>query len=310
MTLAGVRVQHPWVDSSNGRSMRIVGYPPIQSEKSWKESNILLGVAVHAVVKHLQLNPPQIMEITDKGLQSIQSKQPHHSNNRQQPPPQQHQQQHNGNRIQTTPNRSINGTNDTDQDDDAPPSYNILASTTTPAPEIAMPSIPNTYPEVENLNREELDSLMDDELEFVTLIHKLDVYDEIFSRGSSRINENVKLATENLEQETKLELLQKDVKELHQILKSKLDNFRKLEARQNAICAPPDKVVTIRKLTKAKKEAFDESENLAETWVEEGNDSDMNVDEFCKSFLEKRTVHHMRAAKMEILKSQQKGHEV
>jgi ESCRT-I complex subunit VPS37 len=307
MTLAGVRVKHPWVDSSNGRSMRIVGYPPIQSEKSWKESNILLGAAVHAVVKHLQLNPPQLFEITDKGLQSIQSKQQQqHQHNKQQ-----QQQQHNGNngnRI-TTPNRIIARSTDNSSlrsdNDDAPPSYNILASST-PAPEVPMPTVPNKYPQVENLSREQLDSLMDDELEFVTLVHKLDVYDDIFSRGSSRLNENVKLANENLEQETKLRALQNDAKELHQILQSKLDDFSKLEARQNSICAPPDKTATIRKLTKAKKEAFDESENLAETWVEEGG---MNVDDFCKQFLEKRTIHHMRAAKMEILKYQ-RGHEV
>jgi hypothetical protein len=79
-----------------------------------------------------------------------------------------------------------------------------------------------------------------------------------------------------------------------------------LEARQNAICAPPDKATTLRKLNKAKKEAFEESENLAEGWVEDGG---MNVDDFCKQFLEKRKIHHLRAAKIEILKNQ-RGHEV
>ncbi|KAL3923575.1 MAG: hypothetical protein SGILL_001576, partial [Bacillariaceae sp.] len=75
---------------------------------------------------------------------------------------------------------------------------------------------------------------------------------------------------------------------------------------QNAICAPPDKAVTLKKLNKAKKEAFDQSEALAEAWVEEGG----SVDDYCKNFLESRKVHHIQAAKMEILKNSRDGHEI
>ena len=144
---------------------------------------------------------------------------------------------------------------------------------------------------------------MDDELEFVTLVHKLPVYDKIYTIGSSRLNENVKLANDNLAQEPKLNELQADIKNLQTTVKQKYETFAKLEAKQNASCAPPDKADTLRKLNKAKKEAFDESEELAETWVEDGG----SVDDFCKKFLETRKVHHMRAAKMEILKNTREG---
>jgi len=291
MTLAGVRVRHPWVDSSN--RMRIIGYDPIQSEKNWKESGILLGDAVHAVVKHLQLNPPQVLEITDKGLQSIQTKQQQNGVN--------------GNRIKTPPrtpftngtgSMSANRSRGGSSHDDAPPSYNVVAEST-PAPQVTMPPIPDKYPQLEGLSRAELDNLLEDELEFMSLVHKLDVYDEIFCLGSSRLNENVRLAKENLERETKLKELRGEVKSLHRTLQSKMETFTQLEERQNAICAPPDKELTLRKLNKAKKEAFEESENLAETWVEDGG----SIDDFCKEFLAKRKVHHVRAAKMEILKN-------
>jgi len=69
MTLAGVKARHPWLDSFD---KRITGYEPLQSESSWKMSGLLLGKAVTAVVQHMQLNPPQILEITDKGLAAIQ----------------------------------------------------------------------------------------------------------------------------------------------------------------------------------------------------------------------------------------------
>jgi ESCRT-I complex subunit VPS37 len=286
MTLAGVKVRHPWVDSSNNRTMRIIGYDPIQSDKAWKESKIKLGEAVHAIVKHMQLNPPQILEITDKGLQSIQSKK-------------------NGknNRITTPTRNGVNGTDQSSaqqQQNDAPPSYNILAEAT-PAPEVLLPNIPNKYSETEGLSWQQLDELMDNELEFMRLIYKLPLYDKIFTIGLLRLNENVQLARNNLSHESQLAELQGHVNRLHLTLHTKLAEFSQLEARQNAICAPPDRAKTLQRLNKAKKEAFDESEAMAEAWVE-GN-SDSSVDNFCKQFLESRKVHHMRAAKMEIVKN-------
>lgn len=292
MTLAGVRVQHPWVDSSN--RMRIIGYDPIQSEQTWKDSGIPLGDAVHAVVKHLQLNPPTILEITDKGLQSIQSNQrgagsqstPSGTNGSAKTQPR-------------SPHRT-NGSNDRHESSrsDAPPSYNVVADTA-PAPEVPMPPISKRFSEVDGLSRAELDALMDDELDFLSLVHKLNVFDQIYTIESSRLNENVKLADENLAKETQWTTLQGEVKDLHSTLRSKIERFSKLEDKQNEICAPPDKASTIMKLNKAKKAAFDESENLAESWVDNGG----NVDDFVKAFLETRTLHHVRAAKMEVLKN-------
>jgi hypothetical protein len=294
MTLAGVRVNHPWVDSSN--RMRIIGYPPIESEQTWKDSGILLGAAVHAVVKHLQLNPPTVLEITDKGLQSIQTNQrggvggggSSSSSN------------------QSTTLSSVNGGSTTQQNvmngsnnsRDAPPSYNLVADTA-PAPDVPMPTIPKRFNEVDELSRSEMDSMLDDELEFLSLVHRMKVFDQLYTIESCRLNENVTLATENLAKESKLTALQGEVKALHTTLQSKITTFSKLEEKQNAICAPPDKVSTLRSLNKAKKDAFDESENIAETWVDNGG----NADDFVKQFLELRTLHHVRAAKMEILKN-------
>jgi hypothetical protein len=291
MTLVGVKVRHPWI-GNNSSSMRVTGYGPTQSEQVWKDSNLLLGAAVHDVVKHFQLNPPQVLEITDKGLQSIQN------NNGA-----------SGSRSPTrTPPRSGNNlysnNNSNGSQNDAPPSYNFVAEAeSTPAPEIPMPQIPTKYDELENMSREELDELLSDELEFKAFVHKLKVFDQIFSVGSTRLDENVILAKENLEREKDWKTLQSEVKELHSALKSKSDQFSKLEDQQDAIRAPPDKKSTLKILQKAKKEAFDQSEELAEDWVEDGNG---DADDFCKRFLERRKIHHIHAAKIEILQNNRK----
>ena len=53
MVLHGVTARHPWIDSQ----MKVVNYPPISSDLRWKQSNMKLGDAVYAVIRHFQLNP-------------------------------------------------------------------------------------------------------------------------------------------------------------------------------------------------------------------------------------------------------------
>ena len=54
----------------------------------------------------------------------------------------------------------------------------------------------------------------------------------------------------------------------------------------------------MKKLKRANKEAFEASEDYANEWVEDGEDS---VKDFVTRFMKLRKVHHMRAAKMEII---------
>lgn len=282
MTLAGVRVRHSWVDNR----MRIVGYDPIQSESAWKSSNLLLGKAVHAVVQCLQLNPPEILEITDQGLKAIQ-------------PKQQQQQQGGG-----TNGRS----NNNNHSSDAPPGYHVVqqqnqtTKTLSPAPKVPMPDIPKKFSELDDKTREEMEELLSDELEFLAVVHKLDVFQEIQHIGSSKLKENAQLAESNLQSEAQLKSLHLEVHQLLQeSLQPKVERFHQLEAKQNALCAPPDQRSMLKALKVARKEAFDESEAFAEEWVEDGGQT---VDEFVKAFVEKRKVHHLRAATMEILEQQ------
>jgi len=292
MSLAGVKVRHPWVEE---RTMRISGYEPIQTEASWKASGLSLGQVVHEVVKHLQLNPPEILEITDPGLQAIQ---PANSPFRM------------GSTSTATSSMSReNGV--------APPSYaaannnnnnnkkqQSLPPQLPAAPDVPLPQIvPRDCLEVlEGKSPEELEPLLTNDLEFLSLVHMLPVSQEIRRIAISKADETRAMAEDNLDGEQILKSLHSEVQQLQTILKDKLKVFQSLETQQNALCAPPDVHQTLVKLKEAKKQAFDESEAFAEAWVDDGA---THVDQFVKEFIAQRKIHHERAAKMEILERQE-----
>jgi ESCRT-I complex subunit VPS37 len=282
MTLAGVRVTHNWVD----HRMRIIGYAPINSESAWRSSSLTLGEAVHAVVKNLQLHPPTVLEITDKGLQAIQSKQ---------------QQQQQQTQINASQQSQTNGRRRTaissSRSAEAPPEYSTLQEAEAPIPDVNMPEIPTQFPEVMDWSREELEVLLEDELDFLSLVNRLPVMESIQKISSSVLEENVKLAKSNLEKEEQLKESCRHVNELREQLKTKVEHFQSLETQQNGLIAPPNVRDILRKLHKAKKQSLDQSEELAEEWANTGGD----VDDFVQSFIQIRSIHHQRAAKMELL---------
>ena len=290
MTLAGVEARHPWLDSR----MRIIGYAPIQSAEAWLDAHLLLGAAVHAVILHLQVNPPTIVQFVDAGLIAIQSKK------------QQQQQQQNGsaNNSRRAPYSNSSP---------PPPAYHdsILSTTTVTTasasamisniPDIDLPRIPNQFPELDALSRDQLEEIMQDELQFRAFCNRLPImaqYGEIQQRV---LTENAETASKHLEiWEGELKDLSASVNQLQTALQSKVSAFQVLEKKQDALCKPPDVGRVCRELTRAKKEAFEMSERIADTWLESDACS-ATTDAFCEEFVEARKVHHTRAAKLELL---------
>jgi hypothetical protein len=298
MTLAGVRCKHPWVEPQR---MRVTGYDPIQSEHAWNECGLLLGNAVHDVVKYFQLNPPQILEFTDRGLESVQSKtkqqsrnSSHHSRSRS---PHTKGMQQNG--AQTPPRYA-------QQQQQAPPSYDAFAKHTNtpprpkPLPEVPLPAIPQSFPTVDTMDRDELESKLEQEVSFQAYVQALPLYEELQTIRNTKSEEVKKLAEENLTKESQLQELHQSVAAKQKGLHQKITAFEALEKEQNDLCQPPDKKITMKKLKEAKKEAFEKSEEYAEEWIEDGAAS---VDNFVKEFVQLRKVHHLRGAKMEILQN-------
>lgn len=269
MSLAGVEASHSWVD----RQGLIVGYPPIQSATAWRDSRLLLGQAVHQVVQELQVHPPTIHRITDPALERIQ----------------QYRVRTSTSSTQSTTQRMV--------EDDAPPTYSSIVNET----KVDMPEVPTDFPELDSLDREQLDRLLSDDLEFQAFCNKLDSVKSLVQMTTSVVDENAQIARQNLAKKSELTELYERAKELQDKLREKVEEFRLLEQKQDKLCNPVDSKKVTKDLTKAKKEAFDKSEQLADDWIE--NQGGAQVDEFLSKFLDIRKLHHVRAAKLELLEA-------
>jgi len=279
--------------------MKIIGYEPIESEGSWKASGLSLGQVVHAVVNHLQLNPPEILQITDRRLQALQPKtSPFHT----------------GGHSMEIPRSSKHG-------NDTPPSYGDTVPKIPPAPDVAkLPPVPDVAklppaPDVAlppmprdffdflgGKSIEELERLLKSELDFLIMVHQLPIFQEIKVIATSKAEETKKLAEQNLRSENRISSARGEAERMRKMLEEKITAFHALEAEQNKMCGPRDRRQIVAKLKEAEKEAFSESESFAEDWVDDGAN---NGDDFMKEFIARRKIHHTRAAKVEVLKRQQ-----
>ena len=283
MILAGVEAEHAWIDSR----MRVTGYAPIQNADSWKSSNLILGKAVLAVIQHMQLHPPNIKRFTDAGLIAAQK---------------------NGNGQKASSSSGSNGfsgwfsgkqngqkTSSTPPP--PPPAYNSVPQPP-PPPKIRLPPIPTHFPELQDCTREQLQGMLTDELELRAFCNRLRIMQELHDVQKQKLFENAAAAEKRCHSAKELKELQASVKSLQSELEGKIGTFEDLEREQDVICKPPPMRDVRRKLNAAKKEAFDESEKLAEKWTGE------NPEAFLSSFLAARKVHHVRAAKLEVLDQQ------
>jgi Modifier of rudimentary (Mod(r)) protein len=295
-TLAGVRARHAWLDAE-----KVVGYAPISTEYQWQQSRMLLGAVVHEVVKHLQVNPPDVLEILDAGLRSIQPLNgPFHPNNGSNV-------RNNGTSnvrisIQQSAPTSLSST-PTRKSSTAPPTYEAMLGSTSssqPLPNIPLPAIPTQFPELDNLNKDELEELLQDELAVRATSHRTAVMKEIEQVRYRQLEQNARKAEKHLAQEQEIQELHQSVRALHEELVGKVEEFQQLEQEQDRYCGPADTKAIVKQLTRAAKAALDASEQIAEQWLEADNAGAV-VDEFLAAFLEKRTLHHLRAAKLEVI---------
>ena len=284
MTLAGCTATHPWIDAQ----MRVTGYKPIQSDQHWRDAHMLSGVAVQEVVQHFQVQPPTIQQITDAGLRNIQ------------PRPQ------NGSTTTAARPHNQHRTSPAAASDDAPPDYETLlqqtqSPPTPPPPSVDIPSVPTEFSKLQGMEREELERLLKDHVALVAFCHDLPYTKELHEKRVAVVEETVAKAEKNREKEASLRQLHTQVQDLQTQLNARVEAFQKLEAQQDSLCAVPDTHLILQELHGAKKKTFDESEQMAEEWLDDGAD---NVRDFCRRFIEARKTHHVLAGKMEVLQRQ------
>jgi Modifier of rudimentary (Mod(r)) protein len=295
LTLAGIKARHPWLDSR----MQVVGYVPIQSDAHWKENKVLLGTAVLQVIQHLQLHPPEVLEIVDKGLQSIQR--------RTSPTP-----------VSANSNRPSSRTTSPVRPSTSappPPSYESAFVDSTPTKgggaTSALPSLSSLYvPPVppassadrsaETLDAPVVQNLLEDEIAFLQHCNSFEYTQILVTMVESALERNQAQAQSNLDQQEPLEKLHREVRDLEQELRVRVVEFEGLKAQQDKICQPPPVKEVQRMLNRVKRAAFDESEQMAEEW-DGPSSGGSSATEFFRGFVESRKVHHLRAAKLELL---------
>lgn len=267
----------------------------------WKNSGLTLGKAVNAIVQHFQFYPPQNIRFTDKSLMKIQPKKKSESgiggrssvssaanNFGFEPPP--------------TPPPPSNVP--PEYDDVLVPDATIQAQVSTVMSTLDIPDVPQTFPKFDNLKKEELTDLLNDQSKHQSKIEqmKLPCITKTESIKKSLLDGNVRAANKNLSKESSLSSLYSEVQVLQETLQSQVSTFEELKAKQDELCRPQDTDYVIRQLRMGKKDAFNESEQIASDWLHgDGSDGMEDVDSFLKSFIEMRTIHHVRAAKMECL---------
>ena len=120
-------------------------------------------------------------------------------------------------------------------------------------------------------------------------------------KKNSLLSANNVTATTNLTKKEYLHELHDDVTKLQASLKDKVEKFNELKGRQLELCKPLSNDHVLKKLNKAKKQSLLESDDFAYDWLDRSSADDgaAEVDKFIDVFLEKRIVHHVRAAKIE-----------
>jgi hypothetical protein len=268
MTLAGVKARHNWLDNR----MQVIGYDKIASDDGWRDARKLLGDAVHEVIQHLQVHPPDVLEITDEGLRNIQAENSMLRNAFKSKPT--------GTSASGSSRAPVVTTEASQQE--APPDYDTILD----PPPIVMPKIPTHFPQIDSLTCEEMEELLDDELAFLAFCNSLSFAQTLRAKATATLDENAAAARAHLQHESALTALHNEVTDLVRQLNTETQTFHALQQRQDAVCAPPDWKIAARELQALKRASFEASEQLT---------SDL------EAFMRERKLHHVYAAKLELL---------
>ncbi len=164
-----------------------------------------------------------------------------------------------------------------------------------------MPSTPTSIAEIKHLSKDEMSELMNDTNILLPILEQNIFVTRIEDMKNKIRSSNHVTATTNLTKKEYLHELHNEVTNLQNSLREKIETFNTLKERQLELCKPVSNDLVLKKLNKAKKQSMNESDDLAYSWLDMStvDDGAAEVDSFINDFLEKRMVHHVRAAKVE-----------
>jgi len=161
-----------------------------------------------------------------------------------------------------------------------------------------IPSVPPSFPKIDNMSLAELKQVIEEREALDIFVNSTQAVETLHELKQQIEMSNVDAAKSNLQIETKMKEAFNKVETLKKGLDSKIQQYQKLDAERIKLVAEPDLQEAIGELNKAKKDAYCQSEELADNWVESGR---KDVSDFVKQFMEVRLLYHTRAAKAERL---------
>uniref|UniRef100_A0A8C7AJ09 VPS37A subunit of ESCRT-I n=1 Tax=Neovison vison TaxID=452646 RepID=A0A8C7AJ09_NEOVI len=192
----------------------------------------------------------------------------------------------------------------------AAPSFGVLSNLPLPVPTTdtsapvsqdgfgyKMPDIPDTFPELSELSVSQLTDMNDQEEILLEQFLTLPQLKQIINDKDDLVKSIEELARKNLLLEPSLEAKRQTVLDKYELLTQLKSAFEKKMQRQHELSESCSASALQARLKVAAHEAEEESDNIAEDFLE----GKTEIDDFLSSFMEKRTICHCRRAKEEKL---------
>ncbi|XP_040821721.1 vacuolar protein sorting-associated protein 37A isoform X2 [Ochotona curzoniae] len=192
----------------------------------------------------------------------------------------------------------------------AAPSFGILSNLPLPVPTAdtatpisqngfgyKMPEVPEAFPELSELSVSQLTDMNEQEEILLEQFLTLPQLKQIINDKDDLVKSIEELARKNLLLEPSLEAKRQTVLDKYELLTQMKSAFEKKMQRQHELSESCSASALQARLKVAAHEAEEESDNIAEDFLE----GKTEIDDFLSSFMEKRTICHCRRAKEEKL---------
>ncbi|KAG8512545.1 Vacuolar protein sorting-associated protein 37A [Galemys pyrenaicus] len=194
----------------------------------------------------------------------------------------------------------------------AAPSFGVLSNLPLPVPTTdasapisqngfgyKMPDVPDAFPELSELSVSQLTDMNEQEEILLKLFLTLPQLKQIITDKDDLVKNIEELARKNLLLEPSLEAKRQTVLDKYELLTQMKSTFEKKMQRQHELSESCSASALQARLKVAAHEAEEESDNIAEDFLE----GKTEIDDFLSSFMEKRTICHCRRAKEEKLQA-------
>ncbi|KAB1257613.1 Vacuolar protein sorting-associated protein 37A [Camelus dromedarius] len=160
-----------------------------------------------------------------------------------------------------------------------------------------MPDVPDAFPELSELSVSQLTDMNEQEELLLEQFLTLPQLKQIITDKDDLVKSIEELARKNLLLEPSLEAKRQTVLDKYELLTQMKSAFEKKMQRQHELSESCSASALQARLKVAAHEAEEESDNIAEDFLE----GKTEIDDFLSSFMEKRTICHCRRAKEEKL---------